>query len=94
MMFRIIFETARKLRGGPSLVYAHSMGNNVFRYFLEWLKLEIAPKHYLEWLDHHIHAYYAVGLPVSLPSYYLWTLTDAIVNLSSCPDCFLSHSKI
>lgn len=70
-MFRIIFETARKLRGGPSLVYAHSMGNNVFRYFLEWLKLEIAPKHYLEWLDHHIHAYYSVGLPASLPPYYL-----------------------
>lgn len=43
------------------------MGNNVFRYFLEWLKLEIAPKHYMEWLDHHIHAYYAVGLPISLP---------------------------
>lgn len=61
---KIIFETARKLRGGPSLVYAHSMGNNVFRYFLEWLKLEIAPKHYMEWLDHHIHAYYAVGAPL------------------------------
>ncbi len=60
------FETARKLRGGPSLVYAHSMGNNVFRYFLEWLKLEIAPKHYTEWLDDHVHAYYAVGLFLSI----------------------------
>jgi hypothetical protein len=45
-------------------VYAHSMGNNVFRYFLEWLKLEIAPKHYTEWLDDHVHAYYAVGAPL------------------------------
>lgn len=62
---RLTFETARKLRGGPSLVFAHSMGNNVFRYFLEWLKLEIAPKHYMDWLDIHIHAYYAVGLPAS-----------------------------
>ncbi|KAJ0113187.1 hypothetical protein Patl1_01731 [Pistacia atlantica] len=39
------------------------MGNNVFRYFLEWLKLEIAPKHYVQWLDEHIHAYFAVGSP-------------------------------
>ncbi|CAM6033246.1 unnamed protein product [Sphagnum compactum] len=61
---KLTFETARKLRGGPSLVYAHSMGNNVFRYFLEWLKLEIAPKHYTEWLDDHVHAYYAVGAPL------------------------------
>jgi hypothetical protein len=42
------------------------MGNNVFRYFLEWLKLEIAPKQYMGWLDDHVHAYYAVGLSLSL----------------------------
>ena len=59
---RLTFEIALKLRGGPSLVFAHSMGNNVFRYFLEWLKLEIAPKHYIQWLDKHIHAYFAVGM--------------------------------
>lgn len=58
---RLTFETALKLRGGPSVVFAHSMGNNVFRYFLEWLKLEIAPKGYNQWLDEHIHAYFAVG---------------------------------
>ncbi|CAN6460370.1 unnamed protein product [Victoria cruziana] len=61
---KLTFETALKLRGGPSLVFAHSMGNNVFRYFLEWLKLEIAPKLYLQWLDDHIHAYFAVGAPL------------------------------
>lgn len=54
------------------------MGNNVFRYFLEWLKLEIAPKHYMEWLDHHIHAYYAVGVLSFPPSH-------AIVYLFVCP---------
>uniref|UniRef100_A0A5B6Z9N8 Phospholipid--sterol O-acyltransferase n=1 Tax=Davidia involucrata TaxID=16924 RepID=A0A5B6Z9N8_DAVIN len=58
---KLTFETALKLRGGPSLVFAHSLGNNVFRYFLEWLKLEIAPKRYIQWLDEHIHAYFAVG---------------------------------
>jgi len=42
-------------------VFAHSLGNLVFRYFLEWLKLEIAPKEYMNWLDKHIHAYFAVG---------------------------------
>ncbi|KAL5863796.1 hypothetical protein ACOSQ3_001310 [Xanthoceras sorbifolium] len=60
---KLTFETALKLRGGPSVVFAHSLGNNVFRYFLEWLKLEIAPKHYIQWLDEHIHAYFAVGSP-------------------------------
>lgn len=58
---RLTFETARKLRGVPSLVFAHSLGNNVFRYFLEWLKLEIAPKMYIKWIDDHIKSYYAVG---------------------------------
>ncbi|XP_020599211.1 phospholipid--sterol O-acyltransferase [Phalaenopsis equestris] len=61
---KLTFETALKLRGGPSLVFAHSLGNNVFRYFLEWLKLEIAPKHYIQWLDEHIYAYFAVGAPL------------------------------
>ncbi|WOK95390.1 phospholipid--sterol O-acyltransferase [Canna indica] len=61
---KLTFETALKLRGGPSIVFAHSLGNNVFRYFLEWLKLEIAPKHYIQWLDEHIHAYFAVGAPL------------------------------
>ncbi|XP_010048197.2 phospholipid--sterol O-acyltransferase isoform X1 [Eucalyptus grandis] len=61
---KLTFETALKHRGGPSLVFAHSLGNNVFRYFLEWLKLEIAPKQYLQWLDEHIHAYFAVGAPL------------------------------
>ncbi|KAJ4822766.1 hypothetical protein Tsubulata_004160 [Turnera subulata] len=61
---KLTFETALKLRGGPSIVFAHSLGNHVFRYFLEWLKLEIAPKHYNQWLDEHIHAYFAVGAPL------------------------------
>ncbi|KAL5711953.1 hypothetical protein ACHQM5_014174 [Ranunculus cassubicifolius] len=61
---KLTFETALKLRGGPSLVFAHSLGNNVFRYFLEWLKLEIAPKKYIQWLDDHIYAYFAVGAPL------------------------------
>ncbi|KAL6217585.1 hypothetical protein ACLB2K_010802 [Fragaria x ananassa] len=61
---KLTFETALKLRGGPSVVFAHSLGNHVFRYFLEWLKLEIAPKHYVKWLDDHIHAYFAVGAPL------------------------------
>ncbi|XP_051118588.1 phospholipid--sterol O-acyltransferase-like isoform X2 [Andrographis paniculata] len=61
---KLTFETVLKLRGGPSIVFAHSLGNNVFRYFLEWLKLEIAPKLYNKWLEEHIHAYFAVGAPL------------------------------
>ncbi|MCO5551186.1 hypothetical protein L7F22_004684 [Adiantum nelumboides] len=61
---RIAFETALKQHGGPALVFAHSMGNNVFRFFLEWLKLEVAPKSYQAWIDDHIYAYVAVGAPL------------------------------
>ncbi|KAL2643136.1 hypothetical protein R1flu_010723 [Riccia fluitans] len=61
---KIAFETARKLKGGPSVVFAHSLGNNVFRYFLEWLKQEVAPKSYMRWLDDHVHSYFAVGAPL------------------------------
>lgn len=57
------FETSLKMHGGPSLVFGHSMGNNVFRYFLEWLKFEVAPKLYQRWIDDHIYAYIAVGSP-------------------------------
>lgn len=61
---KLVFEGARKLKGGPALVFAHSMGNNVFRYFLSWLKHEIAPKEYQRWLDFHIHSFHAIAAPL------------------------------
>jgi hypothetical protein len=77
---KLTFETALKLRGGPSIVFAHSMGNNVFRYFLEWLRLEIAPKHYLKWLDQHIHAYFAVGTGLlSLSYHFIFSLIGGVM---------------
>ena len=83
---RLTFEIALKLRGGPSLVFAHSMGNNVFRYFLEWLKLEIAPKHYIKWLDEHIHAYFAVGMSTTWNIKFIVTIQ--YIFLSTCPQPF------
>lgn len=80
---RLTFEIALKLRGGPSLVFAHSMGNNVFRYFVEWLKLEIAPKHYIKWLDEHIHAYFAVGMSTRRNINLLYHTIHYFVHLSS-----------
>ena len=66
------------------MVFAHSMGNNVFRYFLEWLKLEIAPKHYIKWLDEHIHAYFAVGMSVKWNIKFVVTIQYIIfIHLSS-----------
>jgi hypothetical protein len=56
------------------------MGNNVFRYFLEWLKLEVAPKQYMGWLDDHVLAYYAVGLSLSL---------CILMNTSRMVHCFI-----
>lgn len=40
------------------------MGNNMLRYFLAWLKLEIGVNHWQEWIDKHIAAYFAVGAPL------------------------------
>jgi hypothetical protein len=50
-------------RGNGSIVLAHSLGNNVFRYFMEFLKGELAPNDYQTWVDRHIHAYHAIGAP-------------------------------
>ncbi|KAL9254752.1 Phospholipid--sterol O-acyltransferase-like protein [Drosera capensis] len=83
------FETPSKLCGGPSLVFAHSLGNNVFRYFLEWLRLEIAQRHYFHWLDEHIHAYFAVGMLTEL-----FHICGSQVMIHKCNNwfCFRSPS--
>jgi hypothetical protein len=61
-------ENAMALHGEPNdggaVVIAHSMGNNVFRYFLAWLKHEVGRNHWQEWIDKHISAYFAVGAPL------------------------------
>jgi hypothetical protein len=46
-----------------AVVIAHSMGNIVFRYFLEWLKADLGLLHYQDWLDKHIHTFIAGGPP-------------------------------
>ncbi|CAH0489731.1 unnamed protein product [Peronospora farinosa] len=59
-------ETTVELDGdnGGLVVIAHSMGNSVFRYFLEWLKDEVGRNNWHKWIDHHISAYFAVGSPL------------------------------
>eukprot|EP01097_Dermamoeba_algensis_P008728 TRINITY_DN5910_c0_g1_i1.p1 TRINITY_DN5910_c0_g1~~TRINITY_DN5910_c0_g1_i1.p1 ORF type:complete len:524 (+),score=100.61 TRINITY_DN5910_c0_g1_i1:340-1911(+) len=49
--------------GEGVVVIAHSTGNNVFRYFLEWLKYEKGPFHYQEWIKSNIVVYAAVAAP-------------------------------
>ncbi|KAI9998711.1 hypothetical protein PInf_003300 [Phytophthora infestans] len=49
---------------GGLVVIAHSMGNGVFRYFLEWLKEEVGRNNWQKWIDAHISAYFAVGSPL------------------------------
>ena len=48
----------------PMVVIAHSHGNTVFRYFVEWLTQELGANHRQEWLDRHIGTYVAVGAPL------------------------------
>ncbi|CAH0514092.1 unnamed protein product [Peronospora belbahrii] len=49
---------------GGLVVIAHSMGNGILRYFLEWLKDEVGRKNWQKWIDRHISAYFAVGSPL------------------------------
>eukprot|EP00656_Telonema_subtile_P005831 TRINITY_DN12668_c0_g1_i1.p1 TRINITY_DN12668_c0_g1~~TRINITY_DN12668_c0_g1_i1.p1 ORF type:complete len:743 (-),score=166.04 TRINITY_DN12668_c0_g1_i1:281-2509(-) len=51
-----------KLCPGVILV-AHSMGNNVMRYFCEWLEVELGSLHYKKWLDRYIYLFVGVGAP-------------------------------
>eukprot|EP00551_Chaetoceros_affinis_P007144 CAMPEP_0203668388 /NCGR_PEP_ID=MMETSP0090-20130426/5028_1 /ASSEMBLY_ACC=CAM_ASM_001088 /TAXON_ID=426623 /ORGANISM="Chaetoceros affinis, Strain CCMP159" /LENGTH=987 /DNA_ID=CAMNT_0050532809 /DNA_START=363 /DNA_END=3326 /DNA_ORIENTATION=- len=39
-------EASVKSNGSPGIMVAHSMGNNVFRYFLEWLKNQLHEEAY------------------------------------------------
>jgi Lecithin:cholesterol acyltransferase len=43
-------EAAVKSNGEPGIVVAHSMGNVVFRYFLEWLRQEMRQESYGQYL--------------------------------------------
>ncbi|GLE04446.1 hypothetical protein PINS_up013388 [Pythium insidiosum] len=50
--------------GGGLVVIAHSMGNNVFRYFLAWLQHEVGRNHWRRWIDRHVAAFFAIGAPL------------------------------
>jgi hypothetical protein len=47
----------------PAIAVAHSMGNNVFIYFCEWLKHHFPDTH-IDWLDKHVSTMIAVGAPL------------------------------
>ena len=65
-VFFFLVEYTVELDGNNSglVVIAHSMGNNVFHYFLEWLKDNVGRDNWEKWIDRHISAYFAVGSPL------------------------------
>jgi hypothetical protein len=48
--------------GLGAVVMAHSLGNNIFRFFLEWLEHR-NPTGHQAWLDHYIDSYVAASAP-------------------------------
>jgi len=44
-------EAAVASNGAPGIMVAHSMGNNVFRYFLEWLRNEMHEEAYVRYVQ-------------------------------------------
>ena len=57
-----IEETVRYNRH-PAIAIAHSQGNNILLYFVEWLKLKY-PDTYEEWIEGHIWCYIGFGAPL------------------------------
>merc|ERR1740130_1251205 len=45
------------------VIVAHSMGNNIFRYFCEWLESDLGSMHYKKWLDRYVYLFVGVGAP-------------------------------
>jgi len=48
-------EAAVASNGAPGIMVAHSMGNNVFRYFLEWLRNEMHEEAYTRYVQQANH---------------------------------------
>jgi hypothetical protein len=60
-------ELAVSSNGRPAVVIAHSMGNLVFLYFLEWLRKEHFPnnpKGFQGWVDRHVWCYVGLSAPL------------------------------
>jgi hypothetical protein len=49
-MMRRRIEAAVATNGEPGIMVAHSMGNLIFRYFLEWLRVEMQEKAYRDYV--------------------------------------------
>ena len=62
MKFRL--ETAVKMHGLPAIVITHSMGTNLFLYFVEWLKLSQGKKRWRKWLRKHVGALIGIAAPL------------------------------
>ena len=63
LKFRL--ETTVKRHRRPAIVMAHSMGNNLFLYFCDWLRLEDRPAMgYRRWLRRHVWAYVGFAAPL------------------------------
>lgn len=63
MKFKI--ETAVKRHNRPGIVFAHSMGNNIFMYFCDWLRYVDKPSiGWNKWLRKHIWSYVGFSAPL------------------------------
>ena len=58
-------ETAVKRHKRPAIILAHSMGNNLFMYFCEWMKHRVKPVGgYEKWFKAHVWAYVGFAAPL------------------------------
>ena len=55
-LMRKKIEAAVKSNGLPGIMVAHSMGNSVFRYFLEWLRVQMQDEAYERYVEQAEHA--------------------------------------
>jgi hypothetical protein len=63
---RMKIEVVVKKQGSPSIVIAHSMGNNIFLYFCDWMKMQLSGSSisYREWMATHVYSYVGYSAPL------------------------------
>lgn len=60
---RASIETLVELNGEKAVVVVHSMGGNVWFYFMHWVQSDLGGNAGPTWLDDHVEAVVAIGAP-------------------------------
>jgi hypothetical protein len=95
---QLIEQTVQQNSGKPVVLMAHSMGNKMAHYFLNWVVINakrftppLMGGNGMKWIDRYVHAFFAVGGPfLGSSQAYRGSLTGIDMGLGT----FLNHSEV